>query len=297
MATPEAGLEEARRQFLLGVAGVRIWYARTPLAGAAPSLKYEFPPEEEEPAGASPEQGSPGTTGRKPARAAAQAGVPQRSGRIAGLQQLVSGASPAPQQPQTAPAKTADLRPAVADAEQKTGRTSPVAELLQSRDSEAVAPAPVSGGVRIRGHWGFWVAGDWCLMSLLSDTASRDLEDRLARAVLQALGAGPAVRHELKWPVFSNPDVPGADSGSFQRVLSRLVRSWPDSSGKRPQKLIFLEGAADDGQGEAVVKLLGQELAEPCVRCAFTLAALAAEPALKRTLWESLRPLAGSAGQ
>ena len=33
---------EAARQFYLGVAGVRMWYAREPLPGAAPSPEYDF---------------------------------------------------------------------------------------------------------------------------------------------------------------------------------------------------------------------------------------------------------------
>lgn len=35
-------MNEALRQFAMGVAGVRLWYARSPLPGAAPSPDYDF---------------------------------------------------------------------------------------------------------------------------------------------------------------------------------------------------------------------------------------------------------------
>ncbi|KKL72136.1 hypothetical protein LCGC14_2087950, partial [marine sediment metagenome] len=39
---------EAQRQFYLGLAGVRLWYAREPLPGAAPSPEFLFPEPDEQ---------------------------------------------------------------------------------------------------------------------------------------------------------------------------------------------------------------------------------------------------------
>lgn len=304
-------MNEAQRQFLLGVAGVRVWYARSPLPGSAPSPEFRFPePEPVESFATGGVSGIQSVAERRSARPARdrldQAAAEKGARRIAGLQQLIAGDT----EPKPSGALAAGTGSSAPVAPQSPLTGSTAATRLPARNQPEVA-APKgfvvqtevptrAGGAdegRPEGHWGIWRARDWCLVSDLAAGASRALEHRLALAILAAVGDEIVEQRELRWPVFSHPELPGSGPDGFRDTLERLGKSL-GLVPERPGQLLYLDGREDAGvppellpERSGVGALLATVWGAPCCRFQGSLAALAAEPALKRSLWGQLRPL------
>lgn len=264
---------EAERQFYLGAAGIRLWYARQPLPGAAPSPEFEFP---EAPVATdavpgisesvSRPQGDSGrAAGRKPTGSERTEGV----ARIADLQALMEGegsaSGRASRQPPPETASVADAAP----------------ELREPGPLEEMAPPPSaipSESVNLM----IWAGSHVALIGGMSADASSRLQETLAHNILKSMGeTQPRILGHVSWPIFNNLLVPGNSGHDFVEVM-RTVLARLES-----QQVVVLQGAEDSDQGW-LVEALGRDAA---VRFPHTLAELAGNPALKRSLWQQIRPL------
>ncbi|HEY9120370.1 MAG TPA: hypothetical protein VIN33_11475 [Marinobacter sp.] len=271
-------LSESQRQFYLGSAGIRCWYARSPLPGAAPSPDFVFDEPETEPRSpVIPVSDSP------------PAADPQRARRLGHLREMMAGGS-------AAASAVADTAPTPRDkpALVRSSARPPVAssiEVVQPEDAveqsgdrsmaEPVRPAEASIGVR----WGFWVTDKMVLASGLGEGASMRLQDALALNILKALGCPGGRRRDLSWPVFSNPRIPGNGNDGLAEVLGELAREFGD------RKLILL-GVAAEGDSVEDTRWLRARLPAAAADFPHTLAGLATDPSRKKALWQVLKPLA-----
>jgi hypothetical protein len=249
---------ETHRQFYLAAAGIRMWYAKRPLPGAAPSPDYQFTADETPEPDAlygEPEALPTPVVRAKPAQAAPPTPVRPRS---VDLQSLMS--------PQSTPAE------------------SRVEEATSPPESEEIA-APIAAEARsaIHANLTLWVTETFVLVSQWSDEASERLQDTLAKNLLSALGQSDAgERLVLRWPVFRNPNIPGNSPADFQQVLSRCLAPYPDRS-------IILLGVLSDEQQDQREHCLQAALPQVEVDFAHSLAEIAATPAHKRDLWNALK--------
>jgi len=249
---------ETHRQFYLAAAGIRMWYAKRPLPGAAPSADYQFTADEtSEPdaVNSEPEAVATPVVRAKPAKAAQPTPVRSRS---VDLQSLMT--------PQSAPAE-----PRVEE-----GTSAPESD-------EFTAPVASEARPTIHANLALWVTADYVLISQWSDEASERLQDTLARNLLSALGQSDVgQRSVLRWPVFRNPSIPGNSPEDFQQVLSRCLSSCQERS-------IILLGALSDEQQEQREHCLQAALPQVGVDFPCSLAEIAATPAHKRDLWNALK--------
>lgn len=253
---------EAHRQFYLSVAGIRMWYAKRPLPGAAPSMDYE--PADIEQTDEPMVEGYVGIT-RQPDRVIENSEAPSRP-RSVNLQALMVPAAEEPETPE-------------------------VPKTLKHSQAEAVRPqrpeaennvSSLGTDVAVSAHLGFWSTKSYLLISQWSDEASERLQDSLAKNVLHALGErGEGERRMLQWPVFRNPYIPGNSTEDFQAVLSRLVSASPGQS-------IILLGVMNDVQGEVRQQCIRPLLARVAVDFPYSIAELSATPSRKRDLWKAL---------
>ncbi len=266
---------EAERQFYLAVAGIRAWYAREPLPGAAPSPEFEFPEEPESPAFAEPLARSIPAAAKAPGNrkpAGPEAG--QAAERLAHLQAMMAGES---------------ASGSVAATDTVTEARPEGAAATASIDHEGDAPedlVPESVVMTgLKATLGVWEVGNVLLLGELSEDASARLQDSLANNILKALGYDEPVKAEcLRWPVFANPLVPGNSFADFTGVLKSLV-------GEIDGRRIILLGVLVDSLPEDRGVWLDSTLGQPAVDFPHTLAELAAVPSYKRALWELLKPL------
>lgn len=260
---------EAQRQFYLGAAGIRLWYAREPLPGAAPSPEFVFP-EQEEPR----HPPVPGDVSSPAASSVARA-VPspatdqQGSRRIASLQALMADNS-APE----AGEKQKELRTTQAPLPKAKEPDADVAAVLPSR-VEAAPLVSLSMGV---------FSGDrYMLVAQVSREASMRLQETLARNILKSLGDGCVGNPEwVHWPVFNNRLVPGNTLHDLKSVMAQVMGDCSD------KKVVTL-GSLEAGKGSSWLADVLQRAAD--VECEYTLAELAGDPGLKRVLWQQLKPL------
>lgn len=267
---------EAERQYYLGMVGVRLWYARSPQPGAAPSLSYDFgvpEPLKEEPE-------VPPLPVQQGLRRAITDG-PQRTARLADLRGLLrkenneeAGSEPAEATPITG-AHTDVEQPAHAAMVAPEPTVQLQAEPLPT-DERAAQP------MIIRAFWGAWLSERWLLVSALSPDASLQLQDNLARAILQAMGSHSVSTFTLRWPVFNNPEVVGNDEKGFRGLLQEL----PGEPGIR--KTLAL-GLCQDGELPDRGSWLRDALGPLAVDFQYSLAGIATDPGRKRNLWAELR--------
>lgn len=266
-------MSEAERQFYLGVAGIRTWYAREPLPGAAPSPAFEFPEEAGPPAFVEPEaRGATATSvNRKPAPEVAGRAVE----RIAHLQALMAG--------ENAPVNTSAPETTTGSGPDDVASRQPSADDVNEVPGE-LNQAPAEGA-DLRVALGFWAVDDVLLLGGLSDDASARLQDSLAGNILKALGYAGQVKADcLRWPVFANPLVPGNGFSDFTRVLKSLAG---ECDGRRIILLGVLPAELPADRDSWLASTLGQV----AVDFPHTLAELAAAPSYKRELWKQLKPL------
>lgn len=251
---------EAHRQFYLASAGIRMWYAKRPLPGAAPSPEYRFADNDrlEE----SVFDDAAEVVPQSPVKAEpAQERAPSRS---VDLQSLMAA-------PTKAKAETT-VEPAVP--EKTPEGLSPVEELpVESSGSRTFVSA----------HLGIWSTDKYLLISQWSDEASERLQDSLAENLLKALHQREVVKRQtLRWPVFRNPHIPGNSADDFRGVLSHMVSGYEKSS-------IILLGVLAGEQDEQRQHCLKSLLPHVGVDFPHSLAELSASPGHKRDLWNALK--------
>jgi hypothetical protein len=129
-----------------------------------------------------------------------------------------------------------------------------------------------------------WVGDDVALFAAISAEASTRLQETLALNILKSLGEqGPRVLGHVRWPVFNNLLVPGNSTGDLVEVMRNVL------SGLAHQKVVVLGGEAETGN-DWLARALGRDAS---VNFPYSLAELAGDPAMKRSLWHQLRAMAG----
>lgn len=266
---------EAERQFYLGAAGIRLWYSRDPLPGAAASPEFDFTEEQPADSAGPTAEVLPGQPGPK----AKSAPSPSGQGRVANLQALMDTPAPAAEEAnsKSKPAAKAPAADAVSDVEST--------EEVRSA-SEAVEQIPVL-------DLQLWIGERYSVIASLSQEASLRLQETLAANILRSLGeAGPKAVGPIHWPVFNNLKAPGNSLADLKAVLSHVLSGLGDS------RLISLgitapmgfEAEGDDRDAHWLHYLSGTS---PQVSFPHGLAELSTNPTLKRALWQELKPLAG----
>jgi len=261
---------EAERQFYLGAAGIRMWYARQPLPGAAPSPDFQFPEEADAPK-AAPGMAEPVTRPEKGAgrSAPAKPSVPDRTegvARIADLQALMEGEAGTPGKTSRKPPESVSLpEPDVQESQppkEKSGRSSVI-------PSESV-------------NLMIWAGTHVALIGGMSADASVRLQETLAMNILKSLGENQSRNlGNVSWPIFNNLLVPGNSGHDFVEVMRSVL------SGLEHQQVVVLQSAGDSDQSW-LLEALGRHAV---VRFSHSLAEIAGNPALKRSLWQQIRPL------
>lgn len=184
---------ETERQFYLGAAGIRLWYARDALPGAAASPEFEFGDDEAdvvaEPwveAAPAPSRSQPKAAPPVPGRSEAD------SARVANLQALMDTPASKPDRPQ--PSKSAAV------AAEITTDTPPVEKTSVS----------AAGKVVLALNLQVWIGRKTAVIASVSKEASLRLQETLVENILKSVGerdlrsVGP-----IHWPVFNNVRAPG----------------------------------------------------------------------------------------
>lgn len=264
---------EAERQFYLGVAGVRLWYARSPLPGAAPSPEFEFPEEA---------SAAPGDGYRVPQEPAAEV-TPvatrkpsEKGGKPSGavnLQALMETSKPeASRKESPSPATGPEAQP-----EAENGGL--------PNEARSAAVESEAALFRQKLNLRFWFGRRFVLVSDLSGEASLRLQETLATNILKSIGDQDArVLGPVLWPVFNNPLLPGNRLPDLVDVLKGVLEPLDG------QQVILLgvPGSGDESAGEHwFAQALGKE---PVLVFSHTLAELAGNPELKKQLWLRLKP-------
>lgn len=274
-------MNEAQRQFAMGVAGVRLWYARGSLPGAAPSPDFDFG----EPAGQpeAPAEAAKMPSSPRPESDASRKGLARLQGLLSETRADPGSEAQGRAVSRTAPASVAETPPG-------SSRTPASTHAVPAPESES-EPVPIDqpgsalAGKLIGFQWRFWIGEQWLLVSSCPDTASRGLEDRLAANILRALGDVVTSTEVLRWPVFSNPAVPGNDAAGAVEVLSAMAGTV-----NRPRQLwLGLEPEESNPDASALWRSVSAPLGEATVSFPGSLVALSSDPGAKRALWQALQ--------
>jgi len=181
-------MNESLRRAYLEAMGISVWYARSPLPGAAASPAFPLEPvpgsRRPEPVADKEVVDKPVAPEVRPERVR-----PGKLSRLAESQPQDRSAEPAPA---SVPDKT------VADADRRP-----------------------SGWERL--DLGVWQGSGWMLVADWDAQAGARLQDQLARNVLRAMGETEFKAGRLQWPPFRHPDIPGNDRHSLARALDHLV--------------------------------------------------------------------------
>lgn len=266
---------ETRRQYYLASVGVRLWYAKKPLPGAAPSPGYNFedpgafkPPE-------FPVQSEPDV---RPVVVKPSSVRPVRQ-RSVDLQALMT---PSVKENEVVPAQP------ISDNARVEIATDTRFEPARGMGQESVGPStqlPQDGGPQsvISANLAIWSSERFLLISEWSTQASERLQDRLSGNLLAALHqTGGGKRQIFQWPVFRNRNIPGNSAADFRDALSRLVSSEENKS-------ILLLGVLSSYTQEQRQHCLGSVLSSAAVDFSYSLAELSSGAGLKRDLWSVLK--------
>lgn len=274
-------MNEARRQFAMGVAGVRLWYARGSLPGAAPSPDFDFgePPGPAEVLTESANRPL-GPSSPHPASETSRKGLARLQGLLSETR-TGSGSG-------TRGGGVVASSPPAGVAETTSPRESPGAGPPTDAEPEQVPIEPTASalaGKAIGFQWRFWLGEQWLLVSSCPDAASRGLEDRLAANILRALGDVVTRTEALRWPVFSNPAVPGNDAEGAVEVVTAMAKAV-----SRPRRLwLGLEPDDSDAGSSTLWRQVSAPLGEATVSFPGSLVALSSDPGAKRALWQALK--------
>ncbi|SFR73079.1 hypothetical protein SAMN05216203_2580 [Marinobacter daqiaonensis] len=266
-------MNEAQRQFAMGFAGVRLWYARGPLPGAAPSPEFDFP---------APDVPASVEAAAEPSAAPHGSGGDKSHRGLRRIQGLLAETRREPARALAPPEPEIPVAPVTAAAPAETPREP---EPESQAGPDAVTRASLAGEV-VAFHWRFWVGRNWVLVSNRSESASRGLEDNLAASILRALEDGLEFSEEVRWPVFTNPAVPGNDAAGAADVLAAVADSLAG------RNVVALGLVPDGAERASVLQALTGHLGTAAVSFPRTLAALASDPVAKRDLWGALKAAA-----
>lgn len=253
------GIEtEAERQFYLSALGLRIWYSRAPLPGAAPTPKLDFS------CNAPPEPVSP----RSVPKAAPTVAEPSKGPpAITRIMQSTAPAKSLPGRPEKQPSDVS----AKPDINSPATKTTDTASAVLAADTLQALPI----------NLGFWWSAEICLISSITDQTSDDLQGRLASNILAALNGTVTKQTRLHWPVFHNPRVPADSAARLAEILEKLGLECG-----RLKNIIWL-GVSPHAKDSASV--LRDFLGKPTVDFDHGLSALASDHHLKRALWDQLQ--------
>lgn len=259
---------EAVRQFYLGAAGIRMWYARAPLPGASPSPEYDFDTGDTETArGQKPVGEAVFVDKSDPERAA------RSKGKIAHLQNLMSSV----EQPSQ---KTKGQLPPSSEPEPVNGSE---VEAGLEKDHETVgeqvdAPeVPVVNAPRLCVQ--VWKGHRVVLVAHISEESSLSLQETLALNILRSIGELTPVSVGLvRWPLFNNLRI---SLNSPDHLVEVLRAHFGDLDNR--QVIVLGEGGS---------WLEGALSKDPDLVFPGTLAKLASDPSLKRELWRLIRSVA-----
>lgn len=263
---------ETQRQFYLGFAGIRLWYAREPLPGAAPSPEFQFP-EPDEPV----HQPVLGEVPVAAVSATAKAAPPSSEANKRGIQRIASLQALMEDKKDPAPNK----------GEQGQGPPEALGQTAEEPEDN-VPTAAQSQGDTAQGlnlSMGIFASDRHILIAHISKEASLRLQETLATNILKSLGERQLEKPEwVHWPVFNNRLVPGSAVNDLKSVMAQVL----DGSG---DKKIIVLGALETGSaGSGWLADVLQRA--PDVEFEHALAELASNPGLKRSLWQHLKPLA-----
>lgn len=250
---------EAQRQFYLSVAGIRMWYARSALPGAAPSPDFDYSSQASEWVSPVP----PATDKPEPDPGSAPGPSVEWSGLKAMVADQKAGEVPG--------SETARAHLATGYRESSTGPA-------------AKSPRESVGPTRQPLELGLWIGSRCALISDVSGAASSALEANLAANILRAIGDSLRLENRFVWPVFRNPAVMN-DPDVFEQSLLKLGRSLENLT------LVFLGFEGQGAMAGVVERLAGAE-GSGAVLFPEGLGQIATAPERKRALWERLKPLA-----
>lgn len=263
---------ETHRQFYLGVAGIRLWYAREPLPGAAPSPEFQF----SEP-GEAVRQPVLGEVAVAAVSAKAKVSPPSSEANQRGIQRIASLQALMENKKEPVPTKESEEQrpPEVADRSLEGLAEDNVASVQEAQGNTAQV---------LRLNMGVFVGQRHILIAHISKEASLRLQETLAANILKSLGEGPLNAPEwIHWPVFNNRLVPGSSLADLKSVMAQVLDA---AGGKKVIVLGGLEGTgADYGWLVDVIERAPDMVSE------HSLAELASNPGLKRALWQQLKPL------
>lgn len=261
---------EAERQFYLGVAGIRMWYAREPLPGAAPSPEFDFGSLE---AAVEPQVSSaiPVADRRAQSRAATDDGKKDKLARLKTLMDAV------PDKP-----SVRKEVPAVVPVPDNTA-PKPDDAAIEDDSEHTVVPSDIKSHAP-RLYLQSWSGKRILLAANLSEDASLSLQETLALNVLRSLGElSPVKSRALHWPLFNNLKV----SLNSDADLSMLVRDYLSEA---KDKVVVVLGISSEAS--VFASMVANTLEKPPeVSADYSLAALASDPELKKQLWQLIRPL------
>ncbi|KPQ27474.1 MAG: hypothetical protein HLUCCX14_14960 [Marinobacter excellens HL-55] len=263
---------EAERQFYLGMAGIRMWYARDPLPGAAPSPEFDFgsPVPEAKPfAAATPAAGT-----RTQAQLPADEGKKDKLARLKTLMEAVPDKSRVQRAPNVEPVEFAIPEGAAEEA----------GEVSAGEDSGLSVVSGEFASQIPKLYLQAWSGLRVLLLTNLSEEASLSLQETLALNIMRSLGElSPGKLGALHWPLFNNLKI----SLNSEADLAGLTRDY--LSGVAGKAVIVLGLAPEMSSYSSVLAEVIDKAPE--VSFEHSLAALASDPELKKQLWQLIRPL------
>ncbi|MGC8121630.1 hypothetical protein [Marinobacter sp. VGCF2001] len=263
---------EAERQFYLAASGIRMWYARESLPGAAPSPDFDFG--DEKTSESVPEPVSAGF-----ARAPAPKPVTADRGRqqIAQLQSLMDDGAGSQEQPKdagTVPEKVTRAADVAPGEDSAAGATAEPAAATADTQPKEVHRICVTA----------WESNRVMLVCDVEEDVSFALQDTLARNIMRSIGETDIVQREVvRWPLFNNLKISLNSEHELQSVLQGCF-STADA-----ERTVITLGFPEKSRQRVFRAGLGSS---PSLAFPGTLALLASDPALKRQLWQALREYA-----
>ncbi|MFE8072794.1 hypothetical protein QQM79_17185 [Marinobacteraceae bacterium S3BR75-40.1] len=246
-------MNEAQRQYYLERMGVRLWYARSPLPGAAASPEYDMGA-----AFLSEPENEPVVTEKEPPPAQAPDAPRASAKSLRSLTALMDERA----------------KPAEADVDRKGA-----APTTQAPASEKIIrPEPTSEPLAV--DVGVAFGGNFNVVAQFDAKATPELQQRLLENILKAFGQSQGRLLRLQWPVFANPGVPGNDDQGLGRLMLEQVmpgaqsRSWI-LLGSGPERLFSRLPLTDEHR-----ILLAFEA---------SLAQLASDSQQKKALWQAFQ--------
>lgn len=262
---------EAERQFYLAAAGIRMWYARESLPGAAPSPDFDFGVEDATQLPVEPEK--PPVT-RSPEPVSGEQGRE----RIAQLQSLMGNKPESTQKAESSGQQIADpvTAPPATKPRSETPEMEPEASLPASEPVELLQPERVH-----RACLTAWKGSRVMLLCNIAEDASFALQENLARNILRSIGETEVSQcGVIRWPLFNNLKVTLNSESDLVSVMASTF------AGDSPAEKLITLGFGDETQAQLIERGLGRV---PDIAFSTTLASLASDPSQKRRLWQTIR--------